>query len=124
MHELGFNSRKINVKVSYYYRDKIYFSATPEMVREYYSKCYSMLPYEKVELYKSVLPIFITTFEELEKKLKANVEIIPEEIISIDMKNNQLITANDVYDYDVLINTIPLPVFCYLAKLNLDYLFI
>lgn len=47
-----------------------------------------------------------------------------DEITSIDIKNNTVISRNEYYNYKYLINTIPLPNFLGLCKINHDIEFI
>ena len=117
--ELRFRYKIKKLPIRYYFRNTLYSHPTPQMVEEYYKKCYNHSPGRVQEkLYKSTLSIFTTKFEDLESKLKSKVTIIPEEIKNIDLRKKLIITTEDTYNYDFLINTIPLPAFCSLTGIR------
>lgn len=65
---------------------------------------------------KSKMDVYEVDFQEIIKKL-SECNIINEKIIKVDLNEMEVITKTGAYEYDVLISTIPMPIFCKLADI-------
>lgn len=118
--DLGLNPEIKKIKIGFYYDNELHSENNEENRKKYFEKTRG----ESSEPYKSVMSGNITEFDSFDIDInvlmdtllsKINNQIIEENAIKIDVDENEIVTENNVLEYDELISTIPLNIFLFLT---------
>lgn len=105
--------------ISYYYQNRQHKYPTIEAIQNYYMKAYGVPPVNIFSGYDTnKYKVFSLVYSELIQALveKIGDRIIYEKATGIITKDKIVTVEREMFNYDRLMSTIPLPITCYLAN--------
>jgi hypothetical protein len=138
LEDLNLPVKEKTVKIGYYYNNRVHDTIPKGLIAKYYEKTrgitldFDDVPESTMSNGDNVFSALDVNFDLLISTIKSRIfenssnNIIVDNIKKINLEKQNLKGERNIYEYDVLINTIPLPDFVKISKIktsiNFEYL--